>query len=112
MLLESSTPTSGVHVSCVAALRDWYGLETRPVKVHEPYQMLGWVDEDLQEAMGIDVDGVCPLNTIFGFANENWKTWKTHQGLEVLVSEHFQTKKESNGDTVLYPKARELLSRL
>jgi hypothetical protein len=31
-----STATTGVHVSCVAALRDHYGLEKRPVKVHEP----------------------------------------------------------------------------
>ena len=35
------TATTGVHVSCVAALRDYYGLEKRPVRVHEPFQMLG-----------------------------------------------------------------------
>jgi len=49
------TAVTGIHVSCVAALRDHYGLGKRPVKVHEPYQMLGWVENDLKEAMGIDV---------------------------------------------------------
>ena len=52
------TPVTGIHVSVVAGLRDHYGLEPRLVKVHEPYQMLGIVDDDLKEAMGIDVEGV------------------------------------------------------
>ena len=40
----SSTPVTGIHVTCVAALRDYYGLEKRLVKIHEPYQLLGWLD--------------------------------------------------------------------
>jgi hypothetical protein len=32
-----STAVTGMHCSCVAALRDHYGLEKRPVKIHEPY---------------------------------------------------------------------------
>ena len=51
-----STAVTGIHVSCVAALREYYGLEKRPVKVHEPYQMLGYVEEDLKAAMGIDTE--------------------------------------------------------
>ena len=34
------TAVTGVHASCVAELRDYYGLEKRPVRVHEPFQML------------------------------------------------------------------------
>ena len=98
------TATTGVHVSCVAALRDYYGLERRLVKVHEPYQMLGWIDDDLKEAMGVDVEGAIPRDTIFGFPNENWQSWRTQEGIEVLVSEHFRTKVEANGDTLIYPK--------
>jgi hypothetical protein len=47
-----STAVTGIHVSCVAALRDYYGLEKRPVKIHEPYQLLGLVEEDLMRATG------------------------------------------------------------
>ncbi len=61
------TAVTGIHVSCVAALREHYGLEKRPVKVHEPYQMLGMVDEDLKQAIGIDVEGVPGRETLFGF---------------------------------------------
>ena len=46
------TAVTGVHVSCVAALRDYYGLEKRAVRVHEPFQMLGMLDDDLKIAMG------------------------------------------------------------
>jgi len=99
-----STAVTGIHVSVVAALRDHFGLERRPVKVVEPYQMLGLVEEDLKAAMGIDVEGVSPRKTLFGFANEDWKPW-IFNGLDVLVPGEFNvTVDPSNGDTLLYPE--------
>jgi hypothetical protein len=98
------TAVTGIHASAVAALRDWYGLEKRPVKVHEPYQMLGLVEEDLKQAMGIDVDGVFPRNTMFGFPNEDWKMWRMPDGLEVLVSGRFVTTTAPNGDILIHPE--------
>lgn len=62
-----------MHVTCVVALRDYFGLEKRPVKVHEPYQMLGLIEDDLARAKGIDVEGVFSANTIFGFPARDWK---------------------------------------
>ncbi len=97
------TAVTGMHVTCVAALRDYYGLEKRPVEVHEPYQMLGWIDEDLKRAMGIDVEGVLPYDTLFGYVNRNWRPWKLEDGLEVLVPEDFRTTLDENGDTLIYP---------
>ena len=94
---------TGIHVSCVAALRDYYGLEKRPVKVHEPYQMLGLVEEDLRQAMGLDVTGVFPRKTMFGFANTEWKEW-SFRGLPVLVSTEFRTLEEPNGDILIFPE--------
>jgi len=99
-----STAVTGIHVSCVATLRDRYGLEKRPVKVHEPYQMLGLVEDDLKEAMGLDVDGVFSRKTLFGFPNENWKPWRMDDGLEVLVPDAFRVTKDANGDTLIYPE--------
>jgi uroporphyrinogen-III decarboxylase len=99
-----STAVTGIHVNAVASLRDYYGLEKRPVKVHEPYQMLGWIDPDLQEVLGIDTDALCPRNTMFGFPNENWKEWKMPNGLVVLVSEHFKTTRDENGDILIFPE--------
>ncbi len=98
------TAVTGVHASCVAALRDHYGLEKRPVKVHEPYQMLGLLDEDLKQAMGVDVEGVHGRETLFGFRNDRWKPWRMYDGLEILVSEDFNTTIDDKGDTLIYPQ--------
>jgi hypothetical protein len=99
-----STAVTGIHVNAIAGLRVHYGLEKRPVKVYEPYQMLGLIDEDLKTIMGIDVDGIPAPETLFGFRNENWKPYRLDSGLEVLVSEHFRTTRDANGDTLIYPK--------
>jgi hypothetical protein len=99
-----STAVTGIHVSVVAALRDYYGLAKQPVKVIEPYQMLGLIEEDLKRAMGIDVEGVYPRNTLFGFPNEGWKPWRLNE-LEVLVPEKFNTRIDAEtGDTLIYPE--------
>ncbi|MDA3959808.1 MAG: methyltransferase [Planctomycetota bacterium] len=99
-----ATPVSGMHVSCVAALRAHYGLTAKPVKVTEPYQMLGEVDEELLDILDIDVVGIAPRKTIFGFANEGWKPWRTPWRQEVLVSEHFVTKSDASGNVYIHPE--------
>jgi hypothetical protein len=58
-----ATACSGMHVSCVAMLRDYYGLEKRPVKVYEPFQMLGLIEEDLKQVLGVDVEPVLSAKT-------------------------------------------------
>lgn len=98
-----STFITGIHCSCVEQLRDYYGLEKRPVKVCEPYQMLGWVEDDLKDAMGVATTCIFPHRTIFGFPNEDWKPFKTWWGQEVLVSAHFKTYENEKG-TFIYPK--------
>ena len=99
-----ATSVTGIHVSCVAGLRDYYGLEKRPVKVHEPHQMLGWVEEDLKQALGVDVEGLLPRKTAYGFLNQNWKLWRMQQGLEVLVAGGFNTTVDAEGCTLIYPE--------
>lgn len=94
---------TGVHASCVAELRDYYGLEKRPVRVHEPFQMLAVMDDDLQDAMGLDVTGVFARNTMFGFPAEGWKPW-LFNGLEVLVPGEFNITTDERGDTLIYPE--------
>ena len=94
---------TGMHVSCVAELRDYYGLEKRPVRVHEPFQMLGLLDEDLLNALGLDVVGTFPRNTMFGFPADEWKAWQFN-GLEVLVPSDFNVSVDAEGNTLIYPQ--------
>jgi len=97
---------SGAHVSVVAKLRQALGLD-RPgdrVKVVEPYQMLGEVGADLRAALGIDVVNLQGPKNMFGFANTDWKPWRTFDGTEVLVAGLFNTEPQPNGDILMYPE--------
>jgi uroporphyrinogen-III decarboxylase len=95
-----------MHVSCVYALRQAYGLDEpgTPVKVVEPYQMLGEIAPDLMDMLGIDTIGVGSPRTMFGFKNEGWKSWDMSDGTPVLVPECFNTSVEPNGDIFMYPE--------
>ncbi len=99
-----ASAVTGIHVKIVGALRDHYGLAPGPVKVHEPYQMLGLVEEDLKRALGLDVDGVFGPETMFGYRNEDWTPWRLDDGTEVLMSGRFKWVKDENGDTLVFPK--------
>lgn len=101
-----STPVTGMHVSTVYRLRQALGLDApgTPVKVIEPYQMLGEIKPDLIEALGVDAVPLSSPKTFFGFRNENWKPWTTFDGTPVLVPEGFNTDPEPNGDILLYPE--------
>ena len=97
---------TGISVSSVYQLRQALKLDPpgTPVKVVEPYQMLGEVAPDLQDALGIDVVGVGGKMNFFGFANEDWKPWTTFDGTPVLVPGLFNTDSEVNGDILQYPE--------
>jgi len=99
----SATAVTGMHVSCVAELRDYYGLDNHPVKVWEPYQMLGEIEEDLMDALGIDIIGLSPHYNMFGVKNENWKPLKTFWGQDVMVAGELNTTIDENGDLLVYP---------
>ncbi|MFN8441289.1 MAG: uroporphyrinogen decarboxylase family protein [Caldilineaceae bacterium] len=98
--------TSGVHATIVYKLRQHFGLDEpgTPVKVIEPYQMLGEVEPDLQEALGVDVVPLRGTGTMFGFKKENWKPWTTFDGTPVLVPGGFNTDPAPNGDILMYPE--------
>ncbi len=101
-----STPVTGMHVSAVYRLRQALGLDApgTPVKVIEPFQMLGEIKPDLIEALGVDAVPLASPKTFFGFRNENWKPWTTFDGTPVLVPGGFNTDPEPNGDILLYPE--------
>ena len=101
-----ASAVTGMHVSSVYQLRQALGLDPpgTPVKVVEPYQMLGEIAPDLMDALGVDVVGLGGPRTMFGFENEDWKPWTLFDGTPVLVPEAFNTEPEPNGDILMYPE--------
>jgi hypothetical protein len=99
-----SANVTSIHVSCVADLRRYYGLENGPVKALDPGAMLGEIADDLKLAMGIDTEGFRSRNTRYGVPMENWKPWRMYDGLEILVPGGFTVTVDANGDTLIYPQ--------
>src|SRR5450830_454204 len=85
-----STCVTGISVGIVSKLRDYYELGNKnPVKVIEPFQMLGEVADDLKEKLGVDFIELAGRENMFGFKNEKWKPWELFDGTKVLVPGKF-----------------------
>lgn len=99
------TAVTGIAASVVAKLRhrllgdpDWR------VKVVEPYQMLGEIDDELRDALGIDVMGAWAKNTMFGFPNSDWKPFTLFDGTRALVPGNFVVTEDANRNLLIYPE--------
>jgi hypothetical protein len=95
-----------MHASSVYLLRQALKLDPpgTPVKVVEPYQVLGEIAPDLISALGVDVLPLGSPRNLFGFRNENWKPWRLFDGTPVLVPEAFNTQPEADGSILMYPE--------
>jgi len=98
-----ATPVTGIHVKMVAAFRRHYGLEDRPVKVTEPFQMLGEVDDELTKIWNIDVIGVGGRSDMFGHPQRDFVEKRMPWGQTVLLPQSFKTKEE-NGNIYVFPQ--------
>lgn len=98
----------GTFVTSIAAtsldrLRRKLGLEDRPVRVYDAYQMLGEVEMDLVERLRIDCLPVEPPSLAMGLRNEHWKPWRLMDGTEVLVPGGFEVEVTPEDDWLFPP---------
>jgi hypothetical protein len=98
-----STAITGIAAGALTRLRHALRLTEEPVRVHEPFQLLGFVEEDIVQALGIDVLGVWSPGTMFGYRNEPWKAWQLFDGTQVLIGDGFITSEDAEGNLYLHP---------
>ncbi|MFV0439618.1 MAG: uroporphyrinogen decarboxylase family protein [Desulfopila sp.] len=99
-----ANPVTGIHCSIVEGLREYYGLARHPIKISCPYQMLGVIESDLKEAMGIDTDGLWNPYNMFGTRRDNWREWRTSWGQTVLISGDLVIEKREGRGYYTYAK--------
>jgi hypothetical protein len=99
-----STAVTGIQATTYARVRKALGLPDQPVRIEEPFQLLAEVEEPVRRALGIDTIGLAARDTIFGFPNVGGKPWTLPDGTPALVSEHFRTIVDEEGDTLIFPK--------
>ena len=98
-----ATTVTGIHVKMIAELRRHYGLEDKPVKVTEPFQMLGEVDDELSKIWNVDTIGVGGRTDMFGHRQEDFVEARMPWGQTVLLPKSFKVKEEA-GNIYVYPQ--------
>ncbi len=100
-----ATAVTGMHIRTIEGLRRHYGLEERPIRVSDVFQMLGEIDPDLQQVLGVDVNGIKGPGTMFGYPLTDWKEFKAPWGQVCLVPGAFNTDvRDENGDYLMFPE--------
>ena len=98
------TSVTGMHCETVAAVRELLGLEKKPVVIVEPYQMLGEIDDELIDALGIDVLPLWDERTMVGARLRDFKEWVTPWGQTVLIPGDMNYTVSEKGDVYAYPQ--------
>jgi hypothetical protein len=81
------------------------GKSDHKVKISEPFQMLGEIDEELRKAIGADVVGVHPPCDMFGIHQDGWKSFTMPvDGTEVLVPGDFNYTVDDDGSLLMHPQ--------
>ena len=101
-----ASPVTGMQVSSVYKLRQALGLDPpgTPVKVVEPYQMLGEIAPDLQDALGVDVVPWAGGRTCSASRTPAGSPGPRSTARRCSVPERFNTEPDANGDILLYPE--------
>jgi len=96
---------TGMGVCAVHRLREaLFGNSGYRVKVTEPYQMLGEIDEAMRKRLQLDVVGIDPPKNMFGFRNERWKPFTMHNGTGVDVPGDFNYSVDDKGAILMHPE--------
>jgi len=100
-----ATFVTGLNISILHRLRQRVlGQSDYRVKICEPYQMLGEVDDELRAALGIDVIGVLPRKSIFGTEAKDWKPFTMPDGTPCLAPGAFNVTPAPDGGWLMYPE--------
>jgi len=99
-----ATSVTGIHCRVVESLREYYGLEYRPVKIIDPFQMLGELDEELQNIIGIDCLPLFGRKDVFDIDDTQLHEQLTPWGQKVLIASGIDLTPDKNGDIYIYAK--------
>lgn len=97
-----STAITGIHCRVVEALRKHYELTPKPVKIIESFQMLGEIDGELADVLGIDCEGVTGPRDFFDIDATHFQEQVTPWGQHVLLPTGLDMTQDAQGDVYVY----------
>ena len=93
-----SNGQTGMSVSTVHRLRAALNLDQHRLKVIEPLQMLGEIEEDLLKAVHSDVVGLWNHNNMMACTQDNWKPFDMDDGTPTWMCGGFEYERNAAGD--------------
>ena len=97
------TDVSGIHCNAMYSLREYMNLPKKLIRCSNVLFMLADMDEDVIEALEVDVIDILSPNNLLGFPNDNFKEMFLC-GNKVLVPSGFNVTIDSDGTVYGYPK--------
>lgn len=95
---------TGMSASTLYKLRKAYGLDEHPIKIVEPLQMLGEVEEDVLDKIGADVLPLFNRGNLFGNRNDRLtQPYTMSDGTPTLMAEDFAYIVDDREYTLVYP---------
>lgn len=99
-----ATGQTGINASSLYQLRRALHLEDHRLKIIEPAQLLGQVEQDLLDLLGVDVVGLYNTSNFFGYQNDHWKEWQMDDGTPVWMGGGFTYDTDESGKIYVYPQ--------
>ena len=95
---------SGISASTLYKLRAALGLEQHAIPVYSLFQLLGLVEEDVRQALGIDVVGLFNPADMKNGVNNLTQPLTMCDGTPVLIGDNVAYGREEDGSWVIYPQ--------
>lgn len=93
---------TGIHCEALQGVRRELGLEERPARIYDVVQMLGDVEMDLVERLGLDVLRVDLPGARVGAHGEAMKLWEPFEGVTVEIPESLDVGPDGEGGWYIY----------
>ena len=94
---------SMINAVVLNELRNYYGLEYRPPKINDMSTMTAYVEPDLEEYLGCDLQQLYNYGDTYGHINTKWKEW-TYHGVTVLIPANASVTDDGQGGYYVYPE--------
>ena len=94
---------SMINATVMKGLRDYYGLEDRPPKINDMSTMTAFVEPDLADCMGCDVQQLYNYGDTYGHINTDWKEWE-YRGVKILIPSDCTIHDDGKGGYYVYPE--------
>jgi hypothetical protein len=101
-----STAATGINIHAYLRLKKALGLSTEGVRIFDIFGVMADVEQDVIDALGVDIMLVPSLAPRFGININRWKDWTMPDDTKVKVPEGFQTIEDKGGGLLLIVDGR------